>query len=442
MKKTDYIILLSLTFFLAGCTEAAQTLPTSLPTRTIATLLPTLTSASTATKTLSPTLTPTPIPPSETPTETLSPTPDSGVIQNCLAIQPNPPDRLTYSGKVALEDTIPGNADISLYDLSTGEMTRIADQGAGLSVSPDHTLYAYRDIAKNRLEVFSADGKQIKSLTWRAAWRLIERWLDNQRMAIVTSGKSPVTGYWLYPPDVLFLNPFTSQAQTLRSNYPDLDWSLGTVSFLPWFTYSVTIYSTDLKRVVYPGYVFLNSPDVGTGYILYGLPEEKKLAEIPNQWRNSPPLWSPDGSRFVMVGKDNEVYLVSYDGVISKVTHLNPDFDKDSNTRLLFDPWYYSWSPDNQHIAFWLRAAETDQYIFAVLDTLSGEINNYCISGGKRGEGRPSYPVWSPDGKMLVVAANANTEKKEYKMILVDFEKHIGFILASDQAPVGWLATP
>ena len=351
MKKLISFILLSLIFLLVGCTEAAQTPPTSLPITAVATLRPTLTSTSTATKTLSPTLTHTPIPPSESPTETSSPTPDSGVIRKCLTVQPNPPNKLTYSGKIALEDTIPGMDDISLYDLSTGEMTRIADQGAGLSVSPDHTLYAYKDIAKNRLEVFSADGKQIKSIPWRAAWRSIERWLDNQRIAIVTSGKSAVTGYWLYPPDVLFLDPFTGKAQTLRSNYPDIDKSGGTVSYLPWFTYSITIYSTDLKRVVYPGFVFPDRPDVNTGYILYGLPEKRKLAETSSHWHN-PPLWSPDGSRFVMVGKDNEFYLVSYDGEISRVTHLNPDFDKGSNIGFRYISWRYSWSPDNQHIAF------------------------------------------------------------------------------------------
>jgi Tol biopolymer transport system component len=178
---------------------------------------------------------------------------------------------------------------------------------------------------------------------------------------------------------------------------------------------------------------------------LYGIPEKKKLAQIPDIYWDNPPVWSPDGSKFIMMGND-EFYLVTYDGAISKITHLNPDYDlyKGAGFRYLAD--YYSWSPDSQHVAFWLSPFGTERYTLAILDTHSGEIIEYCIPIG---DGFPQYglstlyPVWSPDGKKLVVAANFRPNLEPGNdVILVDLEKEKSYKVTENTFPVGWLVAP
>ncbi len=413
------------------------------PTAAI-TLAASPTPAPTRTPTPQPTLTSTLPPPTPPPPDTPTPTPDSGVTQNCLPIQSELPKGHGYIGTIAFANIFPGHGEysmneLSLYDLHTGKVTMISDEGVSLSVSPDRTLLAYKDLTENLLKIFSSDAKRVKSMFWRENWRSIERWLDNQNLLIVIVETEDRTRTWQNPPKVLLVNPFTDHSQTLLPDYPEID--LGpymTALALPWPS-SLTIYSSDLKRVVYPGVVYPGSPDVSIGYILYGIPEEKKLAQIPNvDWGGHPPVWSPDGSRFIMVG-NYEFYLVSYDGVISQITHLNPDFDEDKRTGFRYLAEYYSWSPDSRHVAFWLSPFGTDRYTLATLDTASGQITDYCIPIYDRSV---RYPVWSPDGKNLVVAANSRLQELGNDVILVDLEKMTSFKVTSNNFPVGWLVSP
>ncbi len=111
-----------------------------------------------------------------------------------------------------------------------------------------------------------------------------------------------------------------------------------------------------------------------------------------------------------------------------------------------YDPEVFSWSPDRDHIAFWLGLADINQSItgtFAILDVVTGEITDYCISAGFL-EGvwfnRLSVPAWSPDGKYLAI--NANIQKNgNFDTLLVDLEDGTAFKIGENLSPVGWLIT-
>jgi hypothetical protein len=58
----------------------------------------------------------------------------------------------------------------------------LASDGTYVVVSPDRTMFAYKDLTTDQLQIFRSDGKQLKSLAWAENWRWIERWLDNQSL--------------------------------------------------------------------------------------------------------------------------------------------------------------------------------------------------------------------------------------------------------------------
>ena len=442
---------------IVSCAVKAETSPTSMSTTTMGSDHPT-SWVSEVTSTAKPLLTSSPIQltptltsstPTLTPSITLSPTPVSNIIENCLEIQQNLPVGHTYTGTVAFENGfgfrngVPIKDNISLYNIQTEKIT-FTDTGLFSSASPNHTLFAYHNLAEDRLKIFDANGNLLKSTGWGKNWRFVERWLDDQNILLPMAEPGALPEDLKYPPNVLLLNPFTGQSQVLLADYPDID-SDTTRPIWLWPRSSVTMYSPDLKRVVYPGGVYVGSPDAARGYVLYGIPEKSKLAQISNSYWLDSPFWSPDGSKFIMLG-NHEFYLVSYDGIISQITHLNPDFDLGQGIGLRYIVDYLSWSPDNQHVAFWLSMIDTKRYTLAVLDTLSGKVTDNCILAGE--DGLPQlgyttlYPIWSPDGKKLVVPANFSSTKDSNDVILVDLEKKVAYKIANNNFPFGWLISP
>jgi hypothetical protein len=446
LKKANSFFIILISILLVGCSTPSPS-PID-PTSTLNEKEITTTLASTATPTETPAYTPTlsasptsSLPPFRTPTPSAapSPTPDSGVSQNCLPIQPALPQGHSYNGKIIF-DYENSNADnlYYLYNPQRKDIITITNAGHSLSVSPDHTQLAYVDLAKNRLVVLDPGGEQIASVSWRENWGWIDRWLDNQRLLITMDERGKLPEDWKIPQNMVLLNPFTGQSQTLYSQYPEIH----DEEFNPiyWPRVSITIYSPDLKRVVYPGVVYPGSPDAAKGYILYGILEQTKLAQIPNWYWQNPPMWSYDGTKFIMEG-NHEFYLVSYDGTVTQVTHMNPERNTDTENKYGYYGYNFLWSPDNQHVAFWLTPSGKDQYTLAVLNTESGEITDYCIPAGRDRWGNLLYPLWSPDGKNLLVAANFGTEL-ENDVLLIDRQNKVAYKLPRHDYPAGWLVAP
>jgi WD40 repeat protein len=310
-------------------------------------------------------------------------------------------------------------------------------------------MWAFKNMAANRVEVHSSTGKLIKSIPMGKYWESFAGWLDNQNLIVVME-EPDLANYTpqpyilapiKYPREVRVINVFTGKMQSLASNYPNIDLANNGAR---WDLFGTTMYDPTLTRVIYPGPLNIKVGEVDNGYILYDIPEQKILAEIPNpSWTRYTPKWSPDGSYFIVMGKD-EFYLISITGKSTKLTHMNPLFDPITRKGRNYDGIYYDWSPDGKQVAMWLREDFKNQPTLAILDIETGMITNTCILAGfdsDRHQNFP-YPVWSPDGKYLVVSANYQADQNiqgHYDVVLVDLEKKAAFKITSNMFPVGWL---
>ena len=366
-----------------------------------------------------------------------------GVIQNCISVQPSLPENQRYTGWLVFEThEIKSDNTISLYHFDSNKTVDIANHGRSVSVSPDKKSFAFYDWDLQNLEILSASGEKINSLAWEKTWVAISGWLDQQHLILLTEPQKDT-----YPRPMTVLNPFTKESFILNSDYPDIDKSAGNI--LNWQLWGITAYNSLLNRVVYLGTMTVNG-EGGMGYTLYGLPEKIILAQFLVQRFNQLPLWFPDGSKFIVKG-DGEFIQVSADGKISEVSHMNPDFEYGGATGLVyFSDKYYSWSPDGQHLAFWLVkfSGEYDwqnrEPTLAILDTYSGTILDTCISAGYN----PHFsyferdPIWSPDGKSIVVAANYSLEQNSNEVVVVDLEKWEAYKVLENRFPAGWMINP
>ena len=75
----------------------------------------------------------------------------------------------------------------------------------------------------------------------------------------------------------------------------------------------------------------------------------------------------------------------------------------------------------------------------AILNTETGEITKLCLSGGDV----PYPPVWSPDGKYLVVTVTASDWKNEVSdVFLVDLAQGVAAKIAEQAVGVDWMLSP
>ncbi|MDR3573001.1 MAG: hypothetical protein P4L50_04030 [Anaerolineaceae bacterium] len=444
-KKWAISIILFLLFGLVNCTgsfsapvatdipkAASQTSsttpanPTNRPTEPVQLVLPTTMDTAIA-STLSPTL-------------TTTAGSANAISRNCLNILPALSQANDYQGRLIL-NKIPTNDDYYLYDFQTAQTAKLTNHGLlNIVITPDRKRYAYHDGDSPYLEIFSSNGQLQRSIPWEKNWFWMDGWLDNnQIMFEIPKVTTNAMGMWdiQYPEPLMLLNLATNQRQNLPSDYPDIDQGSNSID---WWS-GTTVYDNSLSRVVYPGGI---GPDIGEGYILWDVPDKKKMAELPALNFSKEPKWSPDGSKFIVNGNGGEFYIVTRDGAISKITNLNPDYDPTTHIYNL-DSTAYSWSPDGRNVAFWLNSAKPASSTLAILDTLTGKIIDYCIQpeyGAPSDKYSPQAPVWSPDGNAFVVSASTSVDQPEGDTILVDIEKGIAAKVTSGLAPVGWLAVP
>jgi WD40 repeat protein len=440
-------------FIVQGCTappvstlenhiqeSATPTIAAATPT-VPPTAIPSATADTTATSSIAITNTPLPTP---EPVNTVQPA--------CFTTLPTLPDTKTYPGKVIysaylnFENIKNSYSPATFFDLKTRQtMPMHPDKIHAIEVSPDGSKYAVVDAADKKVKIFSANGQSIRTLPAGEYPYTIDHWLNNEQIALVIL-QPWGENYYKYPIDELIFNPFTGEQKLMVSEqYPDIDQA---DARRLWEGVSTTKYDPLLTRVVYPAGI-INQDYLGRsgiGYILWDLEKQIKLVEIVTRGDLVTPKWAPDGSRFVINDDygDGEFYAVSRDGVVTQLSHLNPDLAAESaGRRYLSDR--YSWSPDGRYLAFWLESVQNSAIrgAFAVLDTGTGQVTDTCIPAGFIEKGIPSLPVmyvpvWSPDGKSLVTVANRQ-EDGSYQSILIDLEGKFAAPFGKDIFPVGWL---
>jgi Tol biopolymer transport system component len=97
-----------------------------------------------------------------------------------------------------------------------------------------------------------------------------------------------------------------------------------------------------------------------------------------------------------------------------------------------------SWSPDGEKIAFWLYDGDGNNTLM-VADYATGQAVNYCVLNVTETHFPVSVPapIWSPDGKYLMVENRYAIDKN--KLLVVDVSKNIAFPIAENANPVGWM---
>jgi len=378
---------------------------------------------------------------SSTPQPSAIATTNLAIDQRCISMDETLPLDFMFLGDIAFETHDPQTKyPLSFLNLKTGEFSTIQKTTVTtLVLSPDGKRYAYEDYEKRIVYIFSNAHEPILSLPIQQEEWAFRGWIDAERIYAVVyepeGDSNPL--HVKYPPAIAVINLFEDQIQILPSDYPQIDKASHNFR---WGRWGITVYDPTATKVVYPG-------DAGTsaGYILYDTVQKKILAQIPNDfWIDNIPQWSPDGSKFVMVG-ENEFYLVTLDGRITKISHINPFYEKTTTIRGLdYSPHFYTWSPDGKLIAMWLRETDTRRETLAILNPRTGRVTDTCIRSGFDPNYLTAspYPIWSPNGRGIVVPANYNSGTKGYDVVLIDLEKQKGYKIASNQFPVGWLASP
>ena len=405
-----------------------------------------------------------------TPVPVATPTPQPVVSIN-MRIQPASPENLPYTGNLLLVNPDYGADDThSFYSLDTGDMRILPDYyHSAHAVSPDRTKFALGNYVKDgmNISVFSSNGNNLLKVEGQKDWGRIADWIDNDTVAIILYEEDEESQYYKHPPAVVVYDFGTGDTKLFPADYPNIrdSWPLH------WVDWGATVINSSLTRVVYRGSVPSPHPEKKTtwGYILYSIPEQRKLAELPVNRADASPIWSADGSYFVVRGTD-EFYKVSAVGKTEKLTALNPGYriGKEESLDYFIDT-YYSLSPDESHMAFWMIKYDDiadlyeTQFTLAILDMESGEVFDTGIPSGHYyfdDSWMHFEPVWSPDSKSLVVSANRRIEEPQSgaemdedgnkipfskpggvtrDLVLVDLEKMAAYQLPSDWIPTGWL---
>jgi hypothetical protein len=382
------------------------------------------------------------------PDATALPSPGGSFTTQCLIIAENLADTHEYSGKIILRDFDTEN----LMSFTASRPAEIfggsrGDRLLNASVSPAGTFIAYNrvrhgtdgNILSDELEVSNANGVVHASLDWGSGWVAIPGWLDDARLAIQVS-QSDSANRITRPSSYVVLDVVTEQLEPVEAAPPDVY----DISPLPsWNGWGTQVHHPSLTHIAYLQLV----DGINWAYALWDTIRGETLASLRtfNNWQA--PVWSPAGDQFVVGAHPvdtraswrYELYAFDTAGGITRLTNLT---DQLQGTFIQS----YSWSPDARYIAFWLNADippdewdNAGQQSLAILDTVTGDITDYCIPGHFNASqwNQVSPPMWSLDGQQLLVENQYGDAAS--RVILVDITDQWAAQLRDHSEPAGWM---
>lgn len=249
--------------------------------------------------------------------------------------------------------------------------------------------------------------------------------------------------------DLLVLNPFVDEQQKLTFHSP----KLYSLEYPPnWRGAGPIIYDPSLQRAAIAG--------INDVYFLADVENGRILASIQSisflQFSTRSPQWSPDGTQVIIAAsnaplmdfKNDELFSVNRDGIVTKLTEFN-------NLSITLGITRYGWSPDGRYIAF-LFVLSPSQHAgeqLALLNTNTAQLYTYCIQADTTGNYRKnlngfyddqiySGVIWSPNSKQMIVENRIETNQS--KIILVDLEQNTAFDIIDKEnlQPIGWMVNP
>jgi hypothetical protein len=343
--------------------------------------------------------------------------------KKCITVYPSRPDTYHLTGIAvfrSLSSKVLG-LKMSLLNLSDGNITEISTLNPVdfASVSPDRKTLAYmHSNTSNSIELVLVDttGKTQKTL-WSSDKDFgFQGWLNNHQIVIVQDSKFIVV-------DTIK----DTQLSFSPSDFPDFDFLLS--HFFIGFDPSIT-------KAIYK-YSDINILDLSNKTIIARIKDGYDRAPIAS--------WRPSGKQAAVVGTipieqnsngiPDEIFIVEGNGQIRQLTHLYDTF------KLVLTIESLHWSPDGNEIAFWLHDGQGNLTLM-VVDYATGNTINYCVLNVTTTQFpiNVSAPIWSPDGKYLMVENRYAVDKN--KILVVDLLNKIAFPIAENANPVGWMVSP
>lgn len=367
------------------------------------------------------------------------------VFSPCLTISPEPPGGneipwLLLVQRAAVFSIEPNSGLKSAQLIPSPEHT---DPFAyDFALSPDGKWLAYELFGENNdLVIEPSENLLMNRSQGRIIWRpenpfQIQGWLSNDSIALR-----------IYrAPDkfasTLIRNPFKEEGhEFFLEDMPNYLYYQPGMSGAMLFASSNLMPDPTLQRVVYPAI----SDDLYYMAALWDVKNKKVVTSLRLffDWADNDPLWSLDGSDFVIMGIDGKGYeewfQVTRDGVVKQVTHfgdLLKDYRFGSSSR----------SPDGRYLAFTLWNEKstyedsTYKYKYLILDLKSQSLDGLCIDTGGKSNPEKTF-AWSPDNRYLSIT-NGTIGKRSAEVILVELEKQEAYNIATDVEAIGWMVKP
>ena len=357
---------------------------------------------------------------------------DAYVTTSCVAVSASRPANIQVDGIAVVNDYSSTSAPylLNLADGSMQPLSKPAETIGELTVSPDQKTLAFQqsDPKTNTWNLVIADvhGNREKVIPWKQGFFNLNSWINNSQLLIAT-----------YPPLLVF-NPFTGEQRGFA--YTDLpDYLADSVSN------RFAFFDPGLTSVLYK-----SQDDKNT---LLDLASRRVLARVDNHPDPAPiAAWSPDGSRVAVVGTipppsvgpgtpaanyGHDIFSIGRDGQVKQLTNLTTHYGQ----LLTISPSGLSWSPDSRYLAFWIifPAAASTGWQLAVYDTLSQKTTDYCISSLTTSFQPLRAPIWSPDGKQLMVENRYGQNLSH--LVILDLERKAAFQAKDNVYPFGWLSS-
>ncbi len=369
------------------------------------------------------------------------------VFSPCVAVNPEPPGGNQIPWLLVVERaavyTIDPNSGLKSAQLIPPPSPK-SPLVYDFALSPDGKWIAYVLSDENDDVVVEPSINLLtKSSEGRIVWRpenpfQIQGWLSNESVVITV----------LRDPDrfvsTLIRNPFKEEEhEFFIEKLPDyLYYQPGGLQGTMLFANSNLMPDPTLKRVVYPA---INA-DRYYQAALWDVENKKVLASLRILWDwvyDNDPLWSLDGSDFLIMGLDEKVntrewFQVTRDGTITQLTHFGESLKDDYIARP-------SRSPDGRYLAFKLLYNRKEDGTLSdgkyfILDLKSPSLDVFCIDSG--GKSNPDKPfAWSPDNKYLTIT-NGDIVYGDAVVILVDLDKRKAFQIGNDVHAIGWMVKP